>query len=91
MPHLISLRSRNIDGHQGTKLILQDMNDEDIWRYIHEVLALEVDCQYEGSARVDEQRHPKGPDRALPLDPSPPRRSLRLSQRTAQRPLHRRR
>jgi hypothetical protein len=85
MPNLISLRSRSVDRQQETKLILQDMNDEDIWRYVHEVLALDIDCQYERFAGRDEQRHPKGPDRALSLNPSPPRRSARLSQQTAQR------
>ena len=87
MPNLISLRLRSVDKQQETKLLLQDMNDEDIWRYIHDVLALDIDCQYERFAGRDDERNLKGPDRAPSLDPSPPRRSVRLSQQTARRPL----
>ena len=85
MPNQINLRSRSVDGRQETKLILQDMNDEDIRRYIHEVLTLDIDCQYERFSRRDEQRHPRESVKALSLNPSSPRRSLRLSQQIAKR------
>lgn len=85
MRNPISLRSRNVDGQQETNLLLRDMTDEDILRYIHEVLALDINCQYERLVGRDDQEYPTGPDVSLLPQPSPPRRSVRLSQRTAKR------
>lgn len=56
------------------------MNDEDILHYIHEIMTLDSDCQYEGFARRTGQQHVEDLERAPSLDPSPPRRSVRIRQ-----------
>lgn len=61
------------------------MNDEDILRYIHEVLALDAECQYEKFTGRDDQRRVKGSNRVPSLKPSSPRRSIRLSQQNKRR------
>lgn len=83
--HLFSSKSTIVDGQQETKLILQDMNDEDIQCYIHDVIALEVDCQYERLVHVEGQQHPASPDGVPALSPTFLRRSVRLSEQAFRR------
>lgn len=78
--HLTSLESTIVDGQQERTLLLQDMNDEDIQCYIHDVIALDVDCQYERFAHLRGQRHPVSLDQVPVLGPTVLRRSVRLSE-----------
>ena len=61
------------------------MDDEDIQCYIQDVIALDVDCQYERLAHVEGQQHPASLDRVPLLSPTVPRRSVRLSERALRR------
>jgi hypothetical protein len=61
------------------------MNDEDIQCYIHDVIALDVDCQYERLAHVEGQQPPASLDRAPALSPPVLRRSVRLSEQALRR------
>ena len=83
--HLISLELTNVDRRQGRKLLLQDMDDEDIQSYIHDVIALDVDCQYERFAHLEGQRHPVSLDNVPVLGPTVLRRSVRLSEQALRR------
>lgn len=78
--HLTSLELTIVDGQQERKLLPQDMDDEDIQCYIHDIIALDVDCQYEGFAHLEGQRHPVSIDKVPVLGPTLLRRSARLNE-----------
>lgn len=61
------------------------MDDDDIQCYIQDVIALDVDCQYERLAHVGGQQPPVSLDRAPALSPPILRRSMRLSEQASRR------
>ena len=61
------------------------MNDEDIQCYIQDFIALDVDCQHERLAHVEDQQHPASLDRVPTLSPTVLRRSVRLSEQALRR------